>query len=192
MQSKEEIRQRKKTYYEKNKEKIIEKQKKYYAKNKKKILKKTAKYYKKNINKKKEYSHKYDKENRDKRNNYRRNKYNNDPIFRLRHNMCVAINRSLKAKGISKNGANWEKLVGYTRKELKIHIEKLFKNGMTWENRGKWHIDHIVPVSFFKYNSTDDVEFKYCWSLNNLQPLWAEDNISKGDNLIASDSHHQK
>ena len=171
----------------KREKEIKQKQKAYYEKNKKKILERTAKYYRNNIDKKKEYYHQYDKDNRNKRNEYRRNKYNNDPIFRLRHNMGVAVNRSLRAKGISKDGAHWEKLVGYTRKELKDHLEKLFKPGMFWENRGEWHIDHIIPVSFFKYNSTDDVEFKYCWSLYNLQPLWAEENIDKADNLIVYD-----
>ena len=52
---------------------------------------------------------------------------------------------------------------------------------MTWYNHGDWHVDHVIPLSFFKYDSTDDVEFKFCWSLENLQPLWAEDNISKSD-----------
>ena len=61
---------------------------------------------------------------------------------------------------------------------------------MTWKNHGKWHIDHIVPKSFFRYKNTDDVEFKYCWSLDNLQPLWAKDNFSKSDNLIFYDKGH--
>ena len=57
---------------------------------------------------------------------------------------------------------------------------------MTWGNYGKWHVDHIIPQAFFKYTSTDDVEFKYCWSLNNLQPLWAKDNIKKKDKILIS------
>ena len=50
---------------------------------------------------------------------------------------------------------------------------------MSWDNYGEWHIGHIIPKVFFKYKSTDDIEFKYCWSLDNLQPLWAKDNLRK-------------
>ena len=175
----------------KNKEERLKKQREYnreyYKLNKEKILESRHKYYISNIDKRKEYCHNYDKNNRDKRNKYRKEKYDNDPIFRLRHNMSSSINRSLKAVGISKEGAQWEKLTGYTRKELKNHLEKLFKPGMNWKNRGEWHIDHIIPISFFRYSSVNDVEFKYCWSLDNLQPLWEEENIAKSDNLIFYD-----
>jgi hypothetical protein len=85
---------------------------------------------------------------------------------------------------MSKRGKHWENLIGYTSQDLKDHIEKIFQSGMSWDNYGLWQIDHIIPKSFFKYTSTDDVEFKYCWSLNNLQPLWAFDNISKSDKII--------
>jgi len=57
---------------------------------------------------------------------------------------------------------------------------------MTWDNYGRngWHIDHIIPISFFEFKSVNDTEFKYCWNLNNLQPLWESENISKGNKLI--------
>ena len=63
------------------------------------------------------------------------------------------------------------------------HLEKQFKEGMTWNNYGYygWHIDHIRPVSSFNFNSYDDPEFKECWALSNLQPLWGKENISKKD-----------
>lgn len=78
-----------------------------------------------------------------------------------------------------------EKLVGYTLDDLMIHLEKKFLPGMTWENygRGGWNIDHIIPKSVFNYESTGDVDFKHCWSLKNLQPLWESDNMSKGAKL---------
>ncbi len=66
---------------------------------------------------------------------------------------------------------------------LRDHLESLFTNGMTWENYGKWHIDHIIPKSFFEFSSPNDVEFKMCWRLDNLQPLWAKDNIIKSNKL---------
>jgi hypothetical protein len=80
----------------------------------------------------------------------------------------------------SKRHIHWETLVGYTIKDLMKHLERKFKLGMTWENYGKWHIDHIMPKSVFKYESPDDIDFKRCWSLNNLQPLWSWENESKG------------
>lgn len=81
----------------------------------------------------------------------------------------------------NKNGYHWEDLVGYTVEELKQHLENQFKEGMNWDKflKGEIHIDHIIPKSLFKYNDSEDREFKQCWALANLQPLWAEDNIKK-------------
>lgn len=70
-------------------------------------------------------------------------------------------------------------LVGYTLVELMEHLESQFTKGMTWDNYGEWHIDHIRPVSDFNFITHNDSEFKECWSLWNLQPLWAFDNLSK-------------
>ncbi len=89
------------------------------------------------------------------------------------------IRDSLHRKGLDKKERGWEKLVGYTIKDFMVHIEEQFQPGMTWDNYGKWHIDHIIPVIRFKFTSTDDIEFKKCWSLTNLQPLWAIDNLRK-------------
>lgn len=63
------------------------------------------------------------------------------------------------------------------------HLESKFVEGMTWENRSEWHIDHIRPIASFNYATPDDPEFKQCWSLSNLQPLWAKENMSKGAKL---------
>jgi len=62
------------------------------------------------------------------------------------------------------------------------HLESLFLPGMNWENYGfyGWHIDHIIPVVKFRFETVDDPDFKKCWSLTNLQPLWAKDNYKKG------------
>ena len=109
-----------------------------------------------------------------------------DPLIKLYHNFSTNIRSSLKRytkHTIRKNGIKWENIVGYTVQELKKHLENLFQPGMSWNNYGNWHIDHIIPKSFFEYKSMNDVEFKYCWSLNNLQPLWAKDNLKKGDKI---------
>ena len=75
----------------------------------------------------------------------------------------------------TKKSAKTIEILGYSAEELKIHLESLFKEGMTWDNYGEWHIDHIKPVSKFDEN----VDVKEVNALENLQPLWAEENLSK-------------
>lgn len=82
-----------------------------------------------------------------------------------------------------KNGKHWEHLVNFTLEELMKHLQKQFKPGMTWENYGKWHLDHRIPVSVFNFDSLSDIDFQRCWSLKNLQPLWAKDNIKKSNKI---------
>ena len=107
-------------------------------------------------------------------------KYYEQNKFRTR--VSAAVRKSLNTCG-RKRGRSWEKLVGYTLQQLKEHIEKQFKNGMSWNTYGVkgWHIDHIRPVSSFNITSTDCEDFKKCWALENLQPLWWCDNLSKND-----------
>lgn len=106
-----------------------------------------------------------------------------NPTFRLCENMSSGIWQSLKN---GKQGRKWESLVGYTAAELIAHLEARFLPGMTWENYGKfgWHVDHIRPISSFSFASVDDPEFKKCWALENLRPLWWDDNIRKKDKFV--------
>ena len=67
--------------------------------------------------------------------------------------------------------------LGYNNLKLKQRLECQFKDGMSWDNYGKWHIDHKKPIS--KFNKCTDL--KIINSLSNLQPLWAKDNLSKGN-----------
>ena len=68
-------------------------------------------------------------------------------------------------------------LVGCSLDDLRVHIEKQFSEGMTWKNKGKWHIDHIRPCASF--DLTDPEQQKQCFHFSNLQPLWARDNLRK-------------
>ncbi len=124
------------------------------------------------------------KNNRPQINKRKKERYNTDPIYKLNHNMSNSIKDSLKENNISKNRRHWEDIVGYTKEQLKEHLEKLFKPDMNWNNHGEWHIDHKIPISFFKYTSMKDIEFRYCWSLDNLQPLWAIENLKKHNKII--------
>lgn len=80
----------------------------------------------------------------------------------------------------NKGGKSWRELAGYGVKELRSHLEKQFVEGMTWDNYGEWHIDHIRPVASFDFEVEFEKTVRACWALTNLQPLWAIDNIKKG------------
>lgn len=101
-----------------------------------------------------------------------------DPSFALKNRIRILMYATLRK---TKNGRKWQNLVGYSIKDLRRHIEKNFKEGMTWEKfmAGEIHIDHIVPVSAFNYKSPEDFDFKRCWALKNLRPMWAADNRKK-------------
>ena len=117
-----------------------------------------------------------------KRNLAERQRAKTDIQFKLNRKMRSSMCHSLRYNG-SKNGRHWEDLVGYTLTDLKKHLQKQFIDGMTWDNWGEWHIDHVIPISAFNFTDPSHTDFKRCWSLKNLQPLWAFDNLSKNDKL---------
>lgn len=106
----------------------------------------------------------------------------NPALIKLNNLIATNIRQSLHNNG-TKNKRKWEDLTGYTVHELKLHLEKLFLKGMSWDNHGEWHIDHKIPVSAFNFTTPEDLDFKRCWDINNLQPLWKKDNISKSNKL---------
>lgn len=81
----------------------------------------------------------------------------------------------------NKAGRRWESLIGYTLGDLIKHIESLFKSGMTWNAflLGQIDIHHIIPLHRFQYKTAEEPEFKVCWGLQNLEPLWKSDHIKK-------------
>jgi len=115
--------------------------------------------------------------------NYKRHK--SFVCNRLNDAIHAGIYASLKG---NKNRKKWQSLVGYSLKELIEHLEKQFTNGMAWDNygcgMGKWHIDHIIPKAVFGYNSSSDLDFRRCWTLSNLRPMWGKDNLEKKDKII--------
>lgn len=100
---------------------------------------------------------------------------------KIRRSIKAQIYNRLKSRGGSKSNASISTFLPYTVGELMAHLESLFEPGMTWDNYGEWHIDHITPDSWFKYDSYNDDEFKKSWALGNLQPMWAKANLSKGN-----------
>ena len=115
--------------------------------------------------------------------NERMREYRKKPKNRLSSDVRTRVWQTLK--GGKKHKSTFDAL-GYTAKQLMEHLEKQFQNGMNWDNYTKfgWHIDHIKPVDAFNFTSTKDKEFKECWKLSNLQPLWAEDNWKKNNKIL--------
>ena len=97
---------------------------------------------------------------------------------KMRTRAWVALNGSHKSKRTTA-------FLGCTPKELREHLERLFRDGMSWENYGLrgWHIDHIVPLSIL--DLSDPCEVARACHYTNLQPLWARDNIRKSNRKTA-------
>ena len=102
-------------------------------------------------------------------------KGNNKLAVCVRTRINMAIRQGKKCAGTSE-------LIGISISGLREHLEKQFKNGMTWDNYGKWHIDHIIPLAHFDLNKPENQ--KKAFNYKNLQPLWAKENISKGAKLL--------
>ena len=68
-------------------------------------------------------------------------------------------------------------MLSFSIEELKKHLENKFEKGMCFDNYGDWHIDHVIPCSWF--DLSDEDQFKHCWSLHNLKPMWASHNLKK-------------
>jgi len=149
--------------YDENREKILDRKKEYHIENREKILEKKKEYHSKPEvkEKMKDYSKYYRTECKDKFYKYR----NNNPHIIVWRSV---LNSTLKRLGTMKEG-NTIDILGYSALELKEHIENLFTPGMTWNNHGDWHIDHIIGV----INFTSDSDIREVCSLSNLRPLWS-------------------
>jgi hypothetical protein len=161
-----------KKYYESNKEKISE----YYSEwreNKKEHLK--------------EYQKKWREDNRDKlrktKRDYEKNRKESDPLYKLVANFRTAIWTVLKESNVDKYGHYFD-VLQYSPEELINHLEKQFKDNMTWDNYGIWHVDHKLPITSFDIQEMGDEEFMRCWCLDNLQPMWGEENIRKSNKVF--------
>ena len=123
---------------------------------------------------------KYYETHKEKHKEYFLKKRNTDPLFKLSDNIRRRLNFFLKKEKIKKSNKTFE-LIGCTPQSLKEHLEKQFTDGMSWELMGQYiHIDHIIPLSSAK---NEEEMYKLC-HYTNLQPLWANDNLTKGKKLI--------
>jgi len=167
--------------YQKEKERIAANPEKYalkrklYRENNKETIKEYEKQYRQNPIKKQArnaYLRSYDK-----------TKKETDPCYKLKKLLRVRLYHALK-KNLKTGSA--VKDLGCSVQELKEHLEKQFKEGMTWENWGfgedKWNIDHIIPLASVDLSDRNEL-IKVC-HYTNLQPLWQLDNIIKSDNVV--------
>ncbi|MEK6880443.1 MAG: hypothetical protein AABY22_12580 [Nanoarchaeota archaeon] len=207
IKNKDKYHQKAKIYRENNKDKTQAAWKKYYETHEEELKIKRKQKYWKDINKNREKQRVRAKRDREKRrlmkieyrNNNRekvnatRRKYgekNRDKFLKQyrepKRNLDARISSFMRQclKG-NKAGRRWESLVNYSLDELYQHIESQFTEGMTWEklSQGEIVIDHILPRELFEYKYPEEEQFKICWSLKNLRPLWFENNSKKSDFL---------
>jgi hypothetical protein len=107
-------------------------------------------------------------------------RFNNDPLFALKKRLRILVRGSFRKSGYTNFKARTEEIVGISFNEFKLYMESKFVNGMNWDNRSEWHIDHIVPLSTAK----SEQELIALSHYTNLQPLWAVDNLKKGDKIL--------
>ena len=167
-----------KQYYQENKERKKQYQKQYYQENKERKKDHYKQYCQKNKERIKQYHEQYRQKNKERIKQYKKQRRQSDPMFKLRCNLGNRTSRAFKVKGFSKNSKTRE-ILGVEWEVVKKHIERQFTKGMSWDNYGKWHVDHIVPLASAK---TEEEVVKLC-HYSNLQPLWAEDNLSKNDKI---------
>lgn len=144
-----------KRHYKSNSSEVLDKKKKYRSTDEYKLKSKI-----------------YEKKYSSRRKELKRNNIN----LKISASMRDILRRCLKYIGKSKS-SNTFNLLGYDNLKLKQRLECQFKDGMSWDNYGEWHIDHKKPVSKFDKGSS----IKTINSLCNLQPLWARENLSKGN-----------
>lgn len=169
-------------YYYANREKLLKQKRDYYKEHTEEILNINRKWKKENPEKSKESKRKEYYKNKDKyakrSRDYENDKLKNDPYFKFLHQLRCRIRIAIKKN--YKSGSAVKDL-GCSSKEAYNYIESLFKDGMSWDNHGEWHIDHIIPLSSFNLKNRD--EFLKAVHYTNLQPLWKSENLSKGSKI---------
>jgi len=177
-QNKVKLNERSSIYRKEHVEEIIEYKKKYRKEHRKEINEYELKYYYGNYKLCSEWRKKSYINNREKRIAYNL-KYYRRIENKIIVNLRVRIWKVLK--GINKSQSTM-KLLGCNREQLKKHLQSKFTVGMSWNNYGRWHIDHIKPCASFDLSKVSDQ--KKCFHYKNLQPLWAFDNLSKNDKIL--------
>lgn len=173
---KESYVQQRREYREKNKDKLKEWHRQNYLDNKEKLLEQNRERYQKNKDKVCARTKIYRENNAEWYRNYKR-QWRQIPKNKLKSNMSRGLWGCLKG---SQKTCRTMKYIGCTIEELWEHLKQQFKDGMTVENYGEWHVDHIIPLDSFDFTQDIESQLKKAWHYTNLQPLWREENLSKG------------
>jgi len=175
----EKIAEKNRKWQAENKEKAAEGKRKYREENHEKIAEINRKWRESNTGYSAEISKKWREENPDRASKagkiYRKMRLESDPLFKLSINIRTLIGKSIKNQGYTKKSKTFE-ILGCTFEEFKMHIESQFQEGMSWERRSEWHLDHFYPAS----KARDEAHLLELNHYTNLRPLWAIDNIRKG------------
>ena len=180
------LKEHAKEYYKDNADKLKEYYKEYRKNNADKIKERQKKYQKTNADKlkeyQKEYRKKYQKDNAHKIKEYKKNRLKTDPIFKFKRRLYSNIGKTFKR---ACNGAYVKKsksldILGCDMEFFMRYISSKFQKGMTFENYGEWHLDHIIPIS----KATTEEDIIRLNHYTNFQPLWAEDNLTKSAKIV--------
>lgn len=125
-----------------------------------------------NIDSKKDFRREYN-------NKYTTIRYTNDKIFMISKRLRSRLSHAMRELTIENRKVSSIKNLGCSPKEFATYLESLFQPGMSWKNYGKWHIDHIIPLS----SAVSEACLYKLVHFTNLQPLWAKDNLIKGAKL---------
>ena len=151
---------------------------KYYRENAEAIAARHREYAQENKEAIAAYKREYSQENKGRKNEYKKNRRKYDEGFRMEEMCRNMLQRTLKATKMSKTSKTY-KALGYNGEDLLTHLEALFQPSMTWYNQHLWHIDHSYPVS--RYIKDGEADPAVINALSNLIPMWADDNMAKGD-----------
>lgn len=159
-----------------------EKKKEYYLKNSEREKEYAKNWYRENKSRSIDISRKYQKENSDrirhKQRKRAKERRREEPRYRAERSARNRVWKAINRFGARKESSTFN-IVGCSQEYLFKHIEDQFVDGMSWDNYGEWHIDHIVPLASA---NTEDEIIRLC-HYTNLQPLWARENIRKGSRL---------
>jgi hypothetical protein len=198
IENRERLAEQSKIYREKNKEKLAESKKKFYEENKKQISEQVKRYRENNKDKIAEAKKKFYEENKEKIAEYKTQYYKDkrhycdhntikkickicDPNGKLKALVSSRIHHALKANKLKKS----IEYLGCDIETFRTHLEKTFKEGMSWENMGDWEIDHYCPLEYKQDGvkpSIEEVGRRLHYT--NTQAMWQKDNRSKSNLFI--------
>ena len=189
--NKERYRARREQHYQENKDRILKENALKRYEKKEENSRSKARYYQENkeiikekkrierVEKRKEISDRRRKKDKERR--------ASDPSFRFKTTLSSRIAGCLGGNKYGKKTNQILSFLGYSVDDLKIHLEGQFQEGMSWDNYGKpngnfhagWALEHKEPVCSFSFSSIEDDDFRKCWALSNLRPMWALENSQK-------------